>query len=63
MSYQDLAYAVVEQAVEDYKECRRNHRSVYEVVTFFKSEWCNLLLKNTPFNGEEILAVLESRVY
>ena len=63
MSYQDLAYAIVEQTVEDYKERKRNRRKVSDLEWFFKSDWCAFLLENTPYTGEEILKTLESRTY
>ena len=61
MSYQELAYAVVEQAVEDYKEKKALGEDVSEIEEFLKSKWCDLLLTNTPFSGKGILEALESR--
>lgn len=63
MSYQDLALAIVEQAVEDYKECKAAGRYTGHIAKFFKSDWCRILLMNTPYDGNEILEVLESRVH
>lgn len=63
MSYQDLAYAIVEQTVEDYKSRKSRHRRVDDLEWFFKSEWCAFLLENTPYDGNEILKTLESRAY
>jgi hypothetical protein len=63
MSYQDLAYAIVEQAVLDYHENKANGESVGEIESFFMSDWCRVLLATTPYEGDEILNVLESRVF
>lgn len=63
MSYQDLAYSIVAQAVLDYHEKKALDESVEEIVEFLNGDWCRILLANTPYDGEEILEVLESRVH
>lgn len=60
MGYQDLAYAIVEQAVEDYRLERNNPRKLNKIKKFFTSKWCDCLLKDTSFDGKEILKRLES---
>lgn len=60
MSYQDLAYAIVTQAVEDYKERKEDGRSVHSLKEFFNSEWCATLLNASTLTGREILSALES---
>lgn len=63
MSYQDLAYAIVAQAADDYCENKVNGGDVTEIVEFFTGDWCKTLLADTPYDGEEILEVLESKVH
>jgi hypothetical protein len=60
MGYQELGYAVVEQAINDYRENRALGKSVYSLTKFFKSNWCKLLLKDAPITGLEILEHLKS---
>lgn len=55
MGYQDLATAIVRQAVKDYKDCIKKGKSVAGLTKFFKSKWCAKLLSETPINGEMIL--------
>lgn len=71
MGYKDLAYAIVEQAVEDYKLLLSEGRGrafdyktrsyVYkkEIERFFNSEWCDILLFDFPHSGEDILRELQ----
>jgi hypothetical protein len=60
MGYLDLGYAVVQQAVEDYRENKADKRATSRLKRFFKSKWCNELLTGASITGEEILAKLES---
>lgn len=60
MGYQDLAYGIVKQAVEDYRETRVNGQSTKPIEKFFKSEWCAFLLASSKLTGDVILAHLES---
>ena len=60
MGYQDLAYAIVTQAIEDYREYRPNKKKLSPLKDFFKSEWCNTLIKDLNLTGEYILRRLES---
>ena len=46
MGYQDLAYAIVTQAIEDYREYRPNKRRLQPLKDFFRSKWCNALIKD-----------------
>lgn len=59
MGYKDLAYAIVLQAVEDYRECRFLGKSTTKLERFFKSKWCDTLLCDCEFNGEMILDYLQ----
>lgn len=61
MGYRDLAYAIVEQAVEDYKEARFVGEEVEEIEEFFDSKWCELLLDGFQFTGREIINMLRSK--
>lgn len=54
MGYQYLAYAIIAQAVKDYKRKIKKGEPVDEIVEFFNSKWCEFLCVNTPF-GESIL--------
>lgn len=60
MNYDVLALAIIMQAVDDYRECRRNHISTTALENFFKGSWCAFLLGNMKVTGEDILLVLES---
>jgi hypothetical protein len=61
MGYRDLAYAIVEQAVEDYKEARFVGEEAEEIEEFFDSNWCKLLLDDFQFTGHEIIQMLRSK--
>lgn len=67
--YKDLGLAIVTQAVEDYKLLQEMGLDSYnffdegninkkEIESFFRSEWCNLLLEDMPFTGIDILEYL-----
>ena len=60
MGYRDLAYAIVQQAVDDYRENKNDKREVARLTRFFKSKWCKELLTGASITSEEILAKLES---
>jgi hypothetical protein len=59
MSYIELAYAIVLQAVEEYKLCYKRKKPVGHLVRFFNSQWCDNLLINTGVTGKEILKHLK----
>lgn len=60
MGYQDLAYAIVQQAVEDYRYSAEPDVSIKELRRFFRSKWCKRLLADSELTGEQILDILES---
>jgi len=51
-NYEDLANAIINQAVEDYKKALKKIKECYkvidEVTTFLKSGWAKLLSKKDP---------------
>ena len=53
-AFENLAIAIVWQAVEDYKEAVKagKEKKIKELEKFFKSKWCSTLAFN---NGEYIL--------
>lgn len=68
-NFTELAFAIVEQAVEDYKLLRKlglsemrsyteGDISKIELEEFFYSEWCDFLLQNMKLTGEDILRYL-----
>ena len=59
MGYIDLAYAIVTQAVIDYRTCVLFGKSTDGLVRFFKSKWCDTLLCDSSLNGEMILEKLQ----
>lgn len=61
MGYRDLAYAIVEQAVEDYKEARFVGEEAEEIEEFFDSSWCEFLLDGFHLTGREIINMLRSK--
>ena len=63
MGYRDLAYAIVEQAVEDYKEARFIGEESEEIEEFFGSRWCEFLLDGFQFTGLEIIRILRSKPF
>ena len=54
-----LSFAIITQAIEDYKECMENGRPTDEIEEFFLSEWCDVLLKNMTLTGTDILRFLK----
>jgi hypothetical protein len=54
-----LGFAIITQAVEDYKEYKRNGYPTDEIEEFLLSEWCNVLLENMKLTGEDILRFLQ----
>lgn len=60
VGYERLAYAIVLQAVVDYRKRRKKKLPVVHLAKFFKSEWCQLLLSGSSTNGEAILKQLQS---
>lgn len=68
-NYRDFMFAIIEEAVEDYKFLKENDLdeielydrsriSKREIEKFFRSEWCDLLLASMKFTGEDILRYL-----
>ncbi len=51
-NYEDLANAIINQAVEDYKKALKKIKECYKVIdgvtTFLKSDWAKLLSKKDP---------------
>ena len=47
MGYQDLAYAIVTETVEEYKERKALGQGVEDLRNFFNGDWCALLLGNS----------------
>lgn len=60
MGYKLLAYAIIKQAVRDYRERKEEGRSVSHISKFFNSDWCDFLLQNMHINGKDILKHLKS---
>ena len=67
--YEDLALAVVQQAVEDYRELSKvdsysdndtSKQEMRDIVDFLNGKWCDRLLYDFPMDGKEIVKVLES---
>ena len=67
--FNELACSIINRAVEDYKLlkelnvetirfCDRSRVSKKELERFFRSEWCDFLLCNMRFTGEDILRYL-----
>ena len=59
--WNDLAIAIIEQAIDDYKEKKALHHPTNHIERFFKSEWCDYLLQNVTITGEDILNYLKTR--
>lgn len=64
VGYSALAYAIVEQAVEDWEkldEGKQTHpaSSYQEIEHFLLSDYCDFLLQNSKFTGREILNALK----
>lgn len=57
-NYNDLASAIVQQAVLDYKDPVTSRRERESIEEFFDSKWCNELLGDFPLDGKEIINVL-----
>lgn len=68
-SFKDLAFTIIEKAVNDYKLLKNlgvnriatEHEGVIskrEIERFFHSAWCDFLLLNMNFTGEDILRYL-----
>lgn len=60
MGYQALACAIVEQAVEDYRNCKKDGYMARYIGKFFTSKWCAILLEDTNVHGEDILMYLQN---
>ena len=63
LGYVNLAYAIVEQAVVDYKKCMSTGKPTAHLVRFFNSTWCDVLLEMSNLNGRYILSKLKSMDY
>lgn len=61
-TYKGLAFAIIMQAVEDYRFCKEFGliEELKEVEDFFRSAWCDQLLLNLKLTGNDILTVLEN---
>lgn len=59
--WNELALAIIEQAVVDYREKREKRHPTNHIERFFKSEWCDFLLQNMDLTGEDILKYLKNR--
>lgn len=59
--YENLAFAIVFQAVEDYKDAVANKRDYrrQEILDFFKSGWCMIL---TDLDMEVVTQTLDKRI-
>lgn len=65
LPHEALAIAIVQQAVRDTKDCVENRPyyiaqeatgvNKYELLNFFRSKWCGILLGTTELEGEEII--------
>lgn len=55
MEYKQLAFAIILQAIDDYRENKEWNRPNDEVEEFFESKWCNALLQNLKLTGKDIL--------
>lgn len=60
MNYKLLSFAIIDQAIQDYRKLKASGLSTLELENFFKSEWCDWLLLNVRLSGVDILARLES---
>ena len=59
-NYKMLSFAIIDQAVQDYRMLKAEGLSTLELEKFFKSEWCDWLLLNMKLTGLDILMQLES---
>lgn len=59
-NYKGLAFAIILQAVEDYRLPKEFGCDTSKIEEFFKSDWCDQLLLNLKLTGKDILTVLES---
>ena len=59
--YDMLAFAIIQQAVEDYKYCKENQLPTKRIEEFLKSTWCDTLLQNMRLSGDDILMYLRIR--
>ena len=59
-NYKMLSFAIIDQAIQDYRKLKSEGLSTIEVEKFFKSEWCDWLLLNMKLTGLDILMQLES---
>jgi hypothetical protein len=57
----NLALAIVQQAVIDYRKNKAQGKSVSQISKFFKSDWCDFLLIGTSLSGEGILRQLKKQ--
>lgn len=55
MEYKSLAFAIILQAIDDFRENKEWNRPNDEVEEFFESEWCDALLRNIKLTGKDIL--------
>lgn len=64
LGYVDLAYAIVKQAVDDYRELllykRRKEKQIEELENFFTSEYCKSL---TGVDGTVLINKVKKEVY
>ena len=59
--WNELALAIIEQAVKDYREKREKRHPTNHIERFFESEWCDFLLQNMDLTGKDILKYLKTR--
>ena len=59
-TYKMLSFAIIDQAIQDYRMRKAEGLSTTELENFFKSEWCDFLLLNLKLTGLDILMQLES---
>ena len=59
-TYKMLSFAIIDQAIQDYRMLKAEGLSTVEIENFFKSEWCDFLLLNINLTGLDILMQLES---
>ncbi len=60
MEYKQLAFAIILQAIDDYRENKEWNRPNDEVEEFFESQWCTALLQNLKLTGKDILEHLRN---
>jgi hypothetical protein len=59
--WNELALAIIEQAVADYRERKLMGYPTAHLERFFNGEWCDFLLQNMELSGQDILKYLKTR--